>query len=115
MQLEILILGEVCQKEKDKYHVISLVCGTCLQSRNRLMDMGNRLVVAKGEGEEVGWTGSVGLVDANHYVWNGWAMGSYCMAQGTMSSLLGWNMMESGMRKRMYYRYDLVTMLYSKN
>lgn len=25
----------------------------------------NRLVVAKGEGEEVGWTGSLGLVDAN--------------------------------------------------
>ena len=28
MQLEILILSEVCQKEKDKYHMISLICGT---------------------------------------------------------------------------------------
>ena len=26
----------------------------------------NRLVVAEGEGEEVGWTGSLGLVDANY-------------------------------------------------
>ena len=27
MQLEIVILSEVSQKEKDKYHMISLVCG----------------------------------------------------------------------------------------
>ena len=32
------------------------------QKRNKLMGMGNRLVVAEGEG--VGWTGSLGLVDA---------------------------------------------------
>ena len=29
------------------------------------MDMENRLVVAKGDGEGVGWTGSLGLGDAN--------------------------------------------------
>ena len=27
MQLEIIILSEVSQKEKDKYHIISLICG----------------------------------------------------------------------------------------
>ena len=27
-----------------------------------------RFVVAKGEGEGVGWTGSLGLADANSYV-----------------------------------------------
>ena len=27
MQLEITILSEVSQKEKDKYHVVSLICG----------------------------------------------------------------------------------------
>ena len=27
MQLETLILSEVSQKEKDKYHMISLICG----------------------------------------------------------------------------------------
>ena len=27
MQLEIIILNEVSQKEKDKYHMISLTCG----------------------------------------------------------------------------------------
>ena len=26
MQLEIIILREVSQKEKDKYHIISLIC-----------------------------------------------------------------------------------------
>ena len=28
MQLEILILSEVSQKKKDKYHMMSLTCGT---------------------------------------------------------------------------------------
>ena len=27
LQLEMIILSEVSQKEKDKYHMISLVCG----------------------------------------------------------------------------------------
>ena len=27
MQLEMIILSEVSQKEKDKYHTISLICG----------------------------------------------------------------------------------------
>ena len=27
MQLEIIILSEVSQEEKDKYHMISLICG----------------------------------------------------------------------------------------
>ena len=28
MQLEIIILSEVSQKEKDKYHLMSLICGS---------------------------------------------------------------------------------------
>ena len=28
MDLEIIILGKVSQKQKDKYHTISLICGT---------------------------------------------------------------------------------------
>ena len=32
------------------------------------MDLENRLVVAKGEREGVGWTESLGLVDANYYI-----------------------------------------------
>ena len=39
---------------------------TYLQNRNRLIDIENRLVVAKGQGE--GWIGSLGLADANCYI-----------------------------------------------
>ena len=44
---------------------------TNLDNRNRLIDMENRLVVAEGEGEGVGWTGSLGLIDANYGIWIG--------------------------------------------
>ena len=37
-------------------------------NRNRLTDIENRPVVTKGEGERVGWTGSLGLVDVNYYI-----------------------------------------------
>ena len=32
------------------------------------MDIENRLVIAKGGGEGVGWTESLRLVDANYYI-----------------------------------------------
>ena len=35
-----------------------------------------RKLVAGVRGEGMGWTGSLGLVDANCYIWNGWAVGS---------------------------------------
>ena len=51
---------------------------------------------SQGEkGEGVGWTDSLGFLDANCYVWNGWAMGPYCTAQGTVC--------------------DWVTLLYNRN
>ena len=36
-----------------------------LSTEKKCMDLDHRLVVAKGEGEGVGWTGSLGSVDAN--------------------------------------------------
>ena len=42
-----------------------------VQKRNSFMDMENRLVVAKEVGEGVGWTRSLGLVDANSDIQNG--------------------------------------------
>ena len=33
-----------------------------LSTEKKIIDMENRLVVAKGEGEEGGWTGNLGLV-----------------------------------------------------
>ena len=34
----------------------------------RFTDIENRLVAANGDGEGVGWTGSLGLADANSYI-----------------------------------------------
>ena len=44
------------------------------QKRNKLMDVESRLVVALGKEEGVGWTGSLGLVDANYCIRSGYAM-----------------------------------------
>ena len=40
-----------------------------LTTEKKLLDLENRLVVAKREGEGVGGTGSLGLVDANYCIW----------------------------------------------
>ena len=42
-----------------------------LSTKKKLMDLENRLVVAKGEGEGVGWSGSLGLIDAKYCIWSG--------------------------------------------
>jgi len=61
MQLETLILSEVSQKVKDKYHMISLISAIeyiaqlNLSTEKKLMDLENRLVVAKGRRRE--WDG----------------------------------------------------------
>ena len=35
------------------------------------MDLENRLVAAEGTREAVGWTGNLGVIDANHCIWSG--------------------------------------------
>ena len=42
-----------------------------LSSEKKLIDLEKRLVVAKGEEEGVGWTGSLGLIDSDYRLWNG--------------------------------------------
>ena len=42
-----------------------------------------------GGGEGEGGTGSLGLVDANCYIENGWTTRSSCRAQGTIFNILG--------------------------
>ena len=56
MELETLILNEVSQKEKDKYHMISLISGISylaqvnLSTEKKILDMEKRLVIVKGDG-----------------------------------------------------------------
>jgi len=74
MELGTLILSGVSQKEKNKYHITyiwNLIYSTNkLPTEKKIMDLENRLVVAKGEGEVevevegVGWTRNLGLIDA---------------------------------------------------
>ena len=39
-----------------------------LFTEKKIMDLENRPVVAKEEGEGVGWLGSLGLIDTNYYL-----------------------------------------------
>ena len=72
IELETLILSELSQKEKDKYHMISLISRIYymaqmnLYTEKKIMDMENRLVVAKVEGKGVGWMRCLGLIDADY-------------------------------------------------
>jgi len=59
-----------------------------LSTEKQIMHMENRLVVAKGDGEGVEWTGNLGLIDANYCLWNGEAVRSCCVALRTISSHL---------------------------
>ena len=59
-----------------------------VSTEKKIIDLENRLVVAKEEGEGVGWIGSLGLMDVNYCLWNGLAMRSCCVAMGTVSSHL---------------------------
>ena len=57
-----------------------------LSTEKKIMDLQNRLVVAKGEVVGVGWLGSLGLKDADYWLRNGLAMRIISVALGTMSS-----------------------------
>ena len=57
-------------------------------TEKKIMDMENRLVVAKGKGEGMEWIGNLGLIDANYCLWNGFTMRFCCIALGTISSHL---------------------------
>ena len=40
-------------------------------TEKKTMNLENRLAVAKGEGEGLGWIGSLGLIDVDYCLWNG--------------------------------------------
>ena len=45
MELEGIVLSEVSQTEKDRYYMISLICG--IFKKKELIDTENRLVIAR--------------------------------------------------------------------
>ena len=63
MQLEIIILSEVSQKEKDKYHMVSLMCATYNMTQVNLaarQTRGHREQTCVAKGSEVGRDGEGG-------------------------------------------------------
>ena len=40
-----------------------------LSTEKKIIDLENRLVVARGEGEGVEWIENLGLIDADYYFW----------------------------------------------
>ena len=58
-----------------------------LSTEKKIMDLQNRLVVAKREekGERVGWLGNLGLIDTNYCLWSGLAM---CSTANYVQSLM---------------------------
>ena len=79
MKLETLILSGISQKKTfvsfvsfaitevtyDTIYIWNLIYGTnepAYRKKKKLTNMKNRLVVVKGEGEGVGWMGSLGLL-----------------------------------------------------
>ena len=79
MDLEIITLSEVSQKEKDKSHMISLICGIQNMTQMNLCTKQKQThshreqtCGCQGGGEDgEGWTWNLGLVDANYYIQNG--------------------------------------------
>ena len=57
--------------------------------QKQITDMEIRPLFAREEQGEKGMEGSLGLIDANYYIWDRWIMGSYCIAQGPVPKLLG--------------------------
>ena len=75
MQLKILILSEISQKEKEKYHIISPISGiqniaqmNLPTEQKQTTDMKTDLWLPRGRGRTVGCTGSLELIDANYYI-----------------------------------------------
>ena len=132
MQLEILILSEVSQKKKDKYHIkwskpekkktnITYVDSkirhkwTYLQSRNRLTDIQARLVVAKGEVGVCGmdWGFGVSTCKLLHLEWISnevllYSTGNYIQSLGTDHDGRLYK------ERNALQMYDWVTLLYSR-
>ena len=75
IELETLILSEVSQKEKDKYHMVSLISGLYYMAQMNLSmekkqtrGLGEQTCDCQEGGEGSGMDRSLGLVDANYCI-----------------------------------------------
>ena len=76
MDLDIIILSEASQTEKDKYHMISFICGILKNDTNELIYkteidsqiQKTNLWLPKGKGGGEGQISDLGLTDTNYYI-----------------------------------------------
>ena len=93
MDLEIMLLSEVSQKEKDKYHIISLICG--IENRTQMNMSAKQKQTHRYrkqsfgyQGESGGKIGSFGIAEANYSTQDGQTTKTYCIAQETIFNIL---------------------------
>ena len=81
---------------KEKYQMISLLCGIFEKDTNELscrtdtdsQTLKTNLRLPKGMGPGEGWIRSLGLPCVYHGICNDWPTGTYCRAQGTLPNIL---------------------------
>ena len=71
-----------------------------LSTEKELLDWKTGTWLPQGIAGDVGRTRSLGIMGTNSCTWSGEAIRSYCIAWGTLSGLLWWNMMKENGRKR---------------
>ena len=93
MNLEIIMLSEVSQKEKNKYHMVSLICGISSMTQINISTRQKQTLRCReqtcgcqGGGEMwEEWIGSLGLVDSNSYIQDGKQSGPTVQHRGLYS------------------------------
>ena len=93
MQQHLWTQSEVSQKEKEKYHIISLTCG--IENRTQMnMSVKQRQThryrkqSCGCQGESEGNIGSLGIAKANYYTQDGPTTETYCIAEETIFNIL---------------------------
>ena len=80
MKLEALTQSEVSQKEKDRHHMILLICG--VKNMAQIIYLQNRKDHGHGGQTRVCYgERSLGLIDENYCIWSRQAMRPYCTEQ----------------------------------
>ena len=110
MDLNIIILGEVGQTDRDRYHVMSLICGLKKKKKgtnelafktetdSQLLKSSFWLPEGK-RGDMVDWEMGIGLACAHYRVESGELIRTYCITQGALLSILRWPIREKNLRK----------------
>ena len=74
------MMSLICEPPPQKKDTNQLICRT--ETDSDFENKGDMLMGGKG------WTGDLGLAYAHCGTWNGWPVGTCCVAQGTLPNIL---------------------------